>query len=105
MNIDVNKLVETLGDAAIEQVGESVGLDGEKTSRVVQSLAKHVSAGGDVAGRVAADTELQKDVISQFMDKLIEAGKDKLLSEGPVADALKAAGPVGGLVGRLFGKK
>lgn len=105
MNVDVNKIVEVLGNAAVEQVGESVGLDGEKTAKVVKSLAGHVKGGGDIAGRVAADTELQKDVVSQFMDKLIEAGKDKLLSEGPVADALKQAGPVGGLVGKLFGRK
>ena len=105
MNIDVSKVVDVLGNAAVEQIGESVGLDGEKTAKVVSSLANHVKGGGDIAARVAADTELQQDVVSQFMDKLVEAGKDKLLSEGPVADALKAAGPVGGLVGRLFGKK
>jgi hypothetical protein len=89
----------------VSQVGDSVGLDGESTSKVVKSLAAHMKAGGNVAQRVAADTEIREEIISQFTDKLVGAGKDKLLAEGPVADALKAAGPVGGLVGKLFGKK
>lgn len=105
MDVDVNKVVEVLGEAAVEQVGESVGLDGEKTAKVVKSFANHAKGGGDIAARVAADTELQKDVVSQFMDKLVEVGKDKLLAEGPIADALKATGPVGGIMGKLFGKK
>lgn len=106
MNVDVSKVVDALGEQAVAQIGDSVGLDGEKTSRAVKSLAKHMKGGeGTIAQRVAADTGLREDVISQLQDKLIEAGKEKLLAEGPVADALKAAGPVGGLVGKLFGKK
>jgi uncharacterized protein YidB (DUF937 family) len=105
MNVDVSKIVEALGDSAVAQIGESVGLDGGSTSKVVKSLSGHFKAGGNVAQRVASDTGLREEVISQFTDKLVEAGKEKLLSQGPVADALASAGPVGGLVGRLFGKK
>lgn len=119
MAIDISKILSSLGDDLVAQAGEPVGLDKETSVRVASALSQHIGGGKDLAIKAAAaDTGLTEDVISQMLAKLIETGKEKLINEGPVGDAIEnakaqamsAVGNIGGeatkgLFGRLFGKK
>lgn len=119
MAIDISKILSSLGDELVAQAGEPVGLDKDQSVRVAKALGQHIGGGKDLAIKAAAaDTGLTEDVISAMLTKLIETGKEKLLSEGAVGDAIEnakgqamaAVGNIGGeaakgIFGKLFGKK
>lgn len=115
MTIDFSKIVSELGDDLIAQQGEHVGLDREQSVRVADALARNFSKGREGAVEAAAaETGLTEEVIAAMAGKLIEVGKEKLLNEGPVADAIAsaqvAAGDAmkkaaGGMFSGLFGRK
>jgi hypothetical protein len=118
MNIDLSKIVSELGDEAIAQCGEPVGLDRDQSVRVARALAAHAGLGREEAvAAAAADTGLTEEVISALLGKLVEAGAEKLVSEGPIGDALgaakgaasealgKGAGEMFGKLGGMFGRK
>ena len=119
MSIDISKIMSGLGDDLVAQAGAPLGLDRDKSVRVAQALGQHMGGGKDLAIKAAAaDTGLTEDVISAMLGKLIETGKEKLLKEGPVGDAIEnakdqamaAMGNIGGgaakgIFGKLFGKK
>jgi hypothetical protein len=111
MSFDIGVVVQNLGEEAIGQAGEPVGLDQEQSVRVARALAAHAGLGGEEAVRAAAaDTNLSEDVVSSMLQKLIEIGKEKVLEEGPVADAIEGAkdqamDAARGLLGGMFGRK
>jgi hypothetical protein len=115
MNIDVSKIANELGEQALAQCGEPVGLDKDQSVRVAKALASHWGKGRDQAiAQTAADTGLTEEVVGAMAAKLLDAAKEKLLNEGPVGDAIDsakaAAGDAmkkaaGGLLGGLFGRK
>ena|SRR5688572_8764308 len=115
MAIDFSKIVSELGDDLIAQQGDQVGLDRDQSLRVANALARNFSKGREGAVEAAAsETGLTEEVIAAMAGKLIEVGKEKLLSEGPVADAMAsaqaAAGDAvkkaaGGMLSGLFGRK
>jgi hypothetical protein len=119
MAIDISKILSSLGDDLVAQAGEPVGLDKDQSVRVARALGQHIGGGQDAAIKAAAtDTGLTEDVISSMLSKLVETGKEKLLSEGVVGDAIEGAknqamaavGNIGGdaakgIFGKLFGKK
>lgn len=119
MAIDISKILSSLGDELVAQAGEPVGLDKDQSVRVAKALSQHIGGGKDLAIKAAAaDTGLTEDVISSMLNKLIETGKEKLLSEGVVGDAIDSAkdqamaavGNIGGeaakgIFGKLFGRK
>src|SRR5882672_4203344 len=120
--MDFSKIVSQIGDDMIGKTGEPLGLSKEQAVRVAQALGQHFSAGKDQAVKLAAtDAGLTEEVTASMCNKLIEVGKDKLLNEGPVGDAINsmksqamgAASAAGGeamksatgFLGKLFGKK
>ena len=122
MNLDMSKIISDIGDDLIAEAGEPLGLDHDQSVRVAHALAAHIGMGGEEAiKQAAADTGLDEEVIAAMLPKLIEAGKEKLLAEGPVADAIDsakeqamsalgsvggaAAKSAGGMLGTLFGRK
>ncbi len=119
MAFDFSKVVSELGDDLVAQCGEPVGLNKDQSVRVARALGQHMGGGKDLAIKAAAaDTGLSEEVTSAMLGKLIETGKDKLINEGPVGDAIEGAktqamaamGDLGnqatkGIFGKLFGKK
>jgi hypothetical protein len=119
MAIDFSKIVSELGDDLVAQAGEPVGLDRDQSVRVAAALSRNIGGGKDLAVKAtAAETGLTEEVISAMLGKLVETGKEKLIEEGPVGDAIEnakaqamaAMGNIGGeatkgIFGKLFGKK
>ena len=119
MALDVSKIVSELGDDIVAQCGEPLGLNKDQSVRVAKALGQHMGGGKDLAIKAAAaDTGLSEEVISSMLGKLIETGKDKLINEGLVGDAIEGAkaqamaamGDLGnqatrGMFGKLFGRK
>lgn len=122
MAIDISKILSSLGEDLVAQAGEPVGLDRDQSVRVAKALSAHIGGGKDLAIKAAAaDTGLTEDVISAMLGKLVETGKEKLLKESPVGDAIDGAkdqamaalGNIGGeatkglfgKIGGMFGKK
>jgi hypothetical protein len=111
MSLDTAKIISDLGDDLVAQAGEPVGLDRDQSIRVARALAANLNKGKDAAVQAAAaDTGLTEEVISAMLGKLVELGKEKLLSEGPVGDAIasaksQAGAALGGMLGGLFGRK
>jgi hypothetical protein len=122
MAIDISKILSSLGDDLVAQAGAPVGLDRDQSVRVAKALSTHIGGGKDLAIKAAAaDTGLTEEVISAVLGKLVETGKEKLLSDSGVTgaiddakdQAMAALGNVGGeaakglfgKIGGMFGKK
>lgn len=122
MAIDIAKILSELGDDLVAQAGEPVGLDRDQSVRVAAALSRNIGGGKDLAVKAtAAETGLTEEVISAMLGKLVETGKEKLIADGPVGDAIDGAKTqamaaienVGGAaakgmlgkLGGLFGKK
>ncbi len=122
MGFDLSKVVEDLGDGLVAQLGEPLGLNGDQSKRVARALGAHFSSNREqTIQAAAADTGLDEEVVGSMLNKLVEAGKERLLESGPVADAIdgvkgqanaamaamggQAASNVGSMLGGLFGKK
>ena len=115
MSIDFSNIVSRIGDDLIAKAGEPVGLNADQSVRVARALAANWNKGRDQAVQQAAqDTGLTEEVVSAMATKLIDVGKEKLLDEGPVGDAIKGAQTAaadavskaaGGFLGGLFGRK
>jgi hypothetical protein len=122
MSLDTAKILSDLGDDLIAQAGEPVGLNRDQSVRVARALTTHLGKGRDAAvQQAAAETGLTEEVISAMLGKLVEVGREKLLNEGPVGQAIDsaksqasaalgqagqaAAASVGGMLGGLFGRK
>ncbi|MGE3303195.1 MAG: hypothetical protein AB7M12_08780 [Hyphomonadaceae bacterium] len=122
MDFDLSKVVSQLGENAVAQCGDAVGLTRDQSIKVAHALAANFSKGKDEAVKAAAETAgLAEEVTSSMLTKLIDVGKEKLLSEGPVGQALDSAKDsamaalndaggeamknAGGFFSKLFGKK
>jgi hypothetical protein len=90
--------------------------------RVAEALGRNIGGGKDLAVKATAqETGLTEEVISAMLGKLVETGKEKLLSDTGVAGAIdsakdqamaamqnvggEAAKGIMGKLGGLFGKK
>lgn len=111
MSLDTAKILSELGDDLVAQAGEPVGLNRDQSVRVARALTQHMGKGREAAiQQAAADTGLTEEVISAMLGKLVEAGRDKLINEGPVGSAIEnakgqAQAALGGMLGGLFGRK
>jgi hypothetical protein len=114
MAFDMSKVVSTLGEDVIGSCGEPLGLDKAQSVRVARSLAAHFNLGGEEAIKAAAaDTGLSTEVVSSMSKKLMDAGKEYVLKESGVTDAVEKAkaeamaavqNQAKGMFGKLFGK-
>lgn len=122
MSFEISKVIEALGEEAIGQIGEPIGLDKDQSVRVARALAAHSGLGNQqMVQAAAADTGLDEDVVAAMGKKLVEEGGNKLMEETGVSaaidnakqDAMAALGNVGGdaarnaggLLGKLFGRR
>jgi hypothetical protein len=122
MSLELSKVVAELGDEAIAETGEPLGLSKDQSVRVANSLAAHAGLGGEEAIKAAAaDTGLDEEVVSAMLKKLIKTGGEKLMQESGASAAIDnakneamaafgaagggAAKAAGGFLGGLFGKK
>lgn len=113
--IDFGKVVAGLGEKVVGDIGAPLGLSGETSIKLAQSLAAHADKGVSGAVKAAAEeTGVAQELVQSFADKLYEQGRDMLIEQSGINEhmenakqgamaALKNAG--GGLLGGLFGKK
>jgi len=104
MSFEISKVVEALGEEAIGQIGEPIGLDKDQSVRVSRALAAHAGLGNDqMIKAAAADTGLDEEVVAAMGKKLVEEGANKVMEETGVSaavdnakqDAMAALGNVG----------
>lgn len=115
MSFDIGAVVSELGDEAIAQAGEPLGLNKEQSVRVAHAFATHAGMGNqEMIAAVAADTGLDEEVVAAMLKKLIEVGGEKLMDDTGVTAAIDNAkseamaalsNAGGGLMGKLFGRK
>jgi hypothetical protein len=122
MSFDISTLASALGDEAIAQAGEPLGLDKEQSVRVAHALAAHAGLGDEaMAAAVAADTGLDEEVVAAMLKCLVEMGAEKLMSDTPSGAAVDGAKEqamaamsdagasamknAGGFLGRMLGRK
>jgi hypothetical protein len=122
MSFEISKVVEALGEEAIGQIGEPVGLDKAQSVRVARALAAHSGLGNQqMVQAAAADTGLDEEVVAAMGKKLVEEGANKVMEETGVNAAIDnakqdamaalsnvggdAARSAGGFLGKLFGRR
>lgn len=122
MSFDVSQVVTQLGEEAVGQCGEPLGLSKDQSNRVARALAAHMGLGQEEAiRRAAADTGLDEEVVAAMLKKLGETARDKVMEESGINNAIDGAkdqamaalsdagaGAVknaGGMLGRLFGRR
>ena len=122
MSFETSKVVEALGEQAIGQIGEPIGLDKDQSVRVARALAAHSGLGSQqMVQAAAADTGLDEEVVAAMGKKLVEEGGNKLMEETGVSAAIDnakqdamaalsnvggdAARNAGGFLGKLFGRR
>jgi len=114
MSIDISKIISNIGDDLAAKAGEPLGLDRDKSILAAHALINHMGGGKDLAIKAAAaETGLTEEIISSLLTKMIDAGKEKLMAESGVQDAIDGAkdqamaaiNNIGGEVSKgLFGK-
>ncbi len=101
MNVDLGKVITLVGEQAITEMGEPLGLDKELSLRAAKALANNFTGDKDAAIKAAAaETGLGKDVLEAMLTKLVDVAKDKAV------DAVKdqATSAAKNLFGKFFGR-
>jgi hypothetical protein len=101
INIDLTKIVTTLGEDTIAEIGAPLGLSKELSLKAAKSLAENFTGNKDEAIAAAAkETGIGKDVLEAMITKLLGEAKDKAM--GAVKD--QAAAAAKGMFGKFFGR-
>jgi hypothetical protein len=101
LDIDLGKIVTTLGENTIADIGEPIGLSRELSIKAATSLAKNFHGDKDEAiAAAAAETGIGKDVLEAMITKLAEEARVKAM--GAVKD--QAAAAAKGMFGKFFGR-
>ena len=101
LNIDLAKIVMTLGEDTIAEIGAPLGLSKELSVKAAKSLAENLTGNKDEAIAAAAkETGIGKDVLEAMITKLLGEAKDKAM--GAVKD--QAAAAAKGMFGKFFGR-
>jgi hypothetical protein len=101
MNIDLGKIVSTLGEETIAEIGEPLGLSKETSLKAARALAENFTGNKDDAIAAAAkETGIGKEVLESMITKLIDEAK------GQAVDHVKeqAAGAAKSMFGKFFGR-
>jgi hypothetical protein len=101
LDIDLGKIVTTLGENTIADIGEPLGLSRELSIKAATSFAKNFHGDKDEAiAAAAAETGIGKDVLEAMITKLAEEARVKAM--GAVKD--QAAAAAKGMFGKFFGR-
>jgi NADPH-dependent curcumin reductase CurA len=101
LDIDLGKIVTTLGENTIADIGEPLGLSRELSIKAATSLAKNFHGDKDEAiAAAAAETGIGKDVLEAMITKLAEEARVKAM--GAVKE--QAAAAAKGMFGKFFGR-
>ena len=94
------KIVTTLGENTIADIGEPLGLDRELSIKAAKSLAKNFHGNKDEAIAAAEETGIGKDVLEAMITKLLDEARSQAVSA--VKD--QAANVAKGMFGKFFGR-
>jgi len=100
LDIDLGKIVTTLGENTIADIGEPLGLDRELSIKAAKSLAKNFHGNKDEAIAAAEETGIGKDVLEAMITKLLDEARSQAVSA--VKD--QAANVAKGMFGKFFGR-
>lgn len=101
LDIDLGKIVTTLGENTIADIGEPLGLDRELSIKAATSLVKNFHGDKDEAIAAAvAETGIGKDVLEAMLTKLLEEARTQAM--GAVKE--QAANVAKGMFGKFFGR-
>ena len=101
LDIDLGKIVTTLGENTIADIGEPLGLDRELSIKAATSLVKNFHGDKDEAIAAAvAETGIGKDVLEAMITKLLEEARTQAM--GAVKE--QAASVAKGMFSKFFGR-
>ena len=99
--IDLGKIVSTLGETTIAEIGEPLGLSKEQSTKAARALAENFTGNKDQAITAAAkETGIGKEVLEAMIVKLLDRAKDQGV-EYAKEQATQAAK---GMFGKFFGR-
>lgn len=101
LNVDLAKIVMSLGEDTIAEIGAPLGLSKELSVKAATSLAENFTGNKDEAIAAAAkETGIGKEVLEAMITKLLTEAKDKAM--GAAKEQL--AGAAKGMFGKFFGR-
>lgn len=101
LNIDLGKIVASLGEDTIADIGEPLGLSRELSLKAANSLASNFHGNADEAITAAAkETGIGKEVLEAMITKLLGEAREKAVDH--VKEQASAAAK--GFLGKLFGR-
>lgn len=101
LDIDLGKIVKTMGENTIADIGEPLGLSKELSLKAATALAKNFQGDKDeVIAAAAAETGIGKDVLEAMITKLIEEARQQAM--GAVKE--QAANAAKGMFSKFFGR-
>ena len=101
LNIDLGKIVTTLGENTIADIGEPLGLSKELSLKAARSLAENFTGNKDDAIAAAAkETGIGKDVLEAMITKLLDEAKSQAVDhvKEQASNAAKS------MFGKFFGR-
>ena len=101
MIVDLSKIVASLGEQTIAEIGEPLGLSSDQSMRAATALAENFTGNKDQAISAAAkETGLGKEVLEAMIVKLLDSAKDAGV------DYMKeqATQAAKGMFGKFFGR-
>jgi hypothetical protein len=99
--IDLGKVVSSLGEQTIAEIGEPLGLSSEQSMRAARALAENFTGNKDQAIDAAArETGIGEEVLEAMIVKLLDNAKDAAVDhvKGQAAEAAK------GMFGKFLGR-
>ncbi len=101
LNIDLGKIVTSLGENTIADIGEPLGLSKELSLKAARSLAENFHGNSDEAIAAASkETGIGKDVLEAMLSKLLEDARTQAVDH--VKD--QAASAAKSMFGKFFGR-
>jgi hypothetical protein len=99
--IDLGKVVSTLGEQTIGEIGEPLGLTKEQSMKAARALAENFTGNKDQAIAAASkETGIGKEVLEAMIVKLLDRAKD----QGVEYAKEQATTAAKGMFGKFFGR-
>lgn len=102
INVDLAKIVMSLGEDTIAEIGAPLGLSKELSVKAAKSLAANFTGNNkdEAIAATARETGIGKDVLEAMITKLLGEARDKAM--GAAKEQL--AGAAKGMFGKFFGR-